>query len=187
MTHFWVDPHGLLSLLLFALLLITTFGVIFVRDLLGSVILFSIFSLVMALLYLVMEAPDVAITEAAVGAGVSTLFLLLALTFTGREQTNRRCSRHSAKLLVVLLGLSLIYATADIPVYGLADSPANRHIAPYYLQETPAEIGIPNVVTAVLASYRGFDTLGETSVVFTALVAVFLLLWPSRKGGGNGA
>ncbi len=185
MTDFLADPHGLLSLMLFAILLVTTLGVIYIRDLLGSVLLFGIFSLIMALLYLVMEAPDVAITEAAVGAGISSIIFLTAIVFTGRNSIQARHRTWPAKLLVTLLGLCLLYATQDMPVYGDIEAPIHQHVAPYYLRETMAEIGIPNVVTAVLASYRGFDTLGEVSVVFTAMAAVLLLLWP--QGSSNTA
>ena len=54
---------------------------------------------------------------------------------------------------------------------------------PDYLARSVAETGIPNVVTSVLASYRGFDTLGETTVIFTAGIAVLMLL--KRPSRGN--
>ena len=178
---FLSDPHSLLSMLLMAMLVVTTLGIIMLRDLLGSVVLFSIFSLLMALLYLVMEAPDVAMTEAAVGAGIGTLIFLLTLSATGRDYSQVRRSVWPARLLVLLLGLALVYAVGDMPLYGTIEAPIHQHVAPHYIRETDAEIGIPNIVTAVLASYRGFDTLGEISVIFTALAGVLLLLWPQGK------
>ena len=63
-----------------------------------------------------------------------------------------------------------------MPPFGAADNPVQVHVAPEYIERTPTDIGIPNIVAAVLASYRGFDTLGEVVVVFAALVAVLLLL-----------
>ena len=53
-------------------------------------------------------------------------------------------------------------------------------MAPRYIHETEHEIGVPNLVTAVLASYRGYDTWGETTVIFTACVGVMMLLGGAR-------
>lgn len=87
--------------------------------------------------------------------------------------------------VVVLTGAALIYATFDMPAFGDADAPVNQHVAPRYLNDSFAEVGLPNVVTSVLASYRGYDTLGEVTVIFTAAVAVMLLMG-GRKGDDAG-
>ncbi len=73
-------------------------------------------------------------------------------------------------------GILLIYGTLDMPNFGSFDSPAQMHLGAKYLQITYKDMGIPNVVTAILASYRGYDTLGETVVVLTAGLGVILLL-----------
>jgi len=59
----------------------------------------------------------------------------------------------------------------------------HQHVAPWYLERTPEIIDIPNVVTAVLASFRGYDTLGELFVIFTAGIGVLFLFGakPRRK------
>jgi multicomponent Na+:H+ antiporter subunit B len=79
----------------------------------------------------------------------------------------------------------LLYATKDMPALGDGEAPANAYLGRAYLVRTPIEVGAPNVVTAVLASYRGYDTLGETVVIFTAGIGVMLLLGmggrPRRK------
>ena len=75
----------------------------------------------------------------------------------------------------------LLYATADMPPFGAPDNPVQRHVAPRYIEDSPAETGIPNMVTSVLASYRGYDTLGEITVIFTAGVAVLVLLGGRRR------
>jgi multicomponent Na+:H+ antiporter subunit B len=77
---------------------------------------------------------------------------------------------------VVVTGLALIYGTIDMPNFGDPNAPANLHVAPRYIQKTVEETGVPNMVTAVLASYRGYDTLGETTVIFTAGICVIFLL-----------
>jgi hypothetical protein len=78
--------------------------------------------------------------------------------------------------VVFVTGGILVYGTSQMPPFGDAANPAHQHVAPYYLEESARDIDIPNVVTSVLASYRGYDTMGETAVIFTAMVGVLLLL-----------
>jgi multicomponent Na+:H+ antiporter subunit B len=68
-----------------------------------------------------------------------------------------------------------------MPRYGDPAAAAHQHVAPRYLERAPRETGIPNVVTSILASYRGYDTLGEVTVIFTAGVGVMFLLGSSRR------
>ncbi|MCG2722265.1 MAG: hypothetical protein L6290_09665 [Thermodesulfovibrionales bacterium] len=86
-----------------------------------------------------------------------------------------------AFVVVLITGALLIYATVDMPDWGDPNSPANTHVSPRYLEESLEKTATPNVVTAVLADYRGYDTLGETTVIFTAGVVCILLLRRSRK------
>jgi multicomponent Na+:H+ antiporter subunit B len=70
-----------------------------------------------------------------------------------------------------------------LPPFGYADNPIHLHVAPHYLQNSIKETNVPNVVTSVLADYRGYDTLGETTVIFTAGIGVMLLLLGGRRRG----
>ncbi len=142
------------------------------RNLFAAVLLLAIYSLLGAGLFVSLDAPDVAFTEAAVGAGFSTVLFLAALATTAHFHAYTAKRKRSALVLVLLTGALLLYAVPEIPRLGSPDAPANRHVAEYYLQNTPREVGVPNVVTAVLASYRGFDTFGELVVIFTAGVGV---------------
>ncbi len=81
----------------------------------------------------------------------------------------------------ILVGAALIYGSLDMPKWGDPHSPAATHVSPYYLRHSMADTATPNVVTSVLADYRGYDTLGETTVVFTAGMACLLLLKGRRK------
>lgn len=167
-----------LSLLVF--LLITGVYVARSRDLLGIIMVFGIYSLLCAGLFMVMDAADVAFTEAAVGAGVSTILLLIAMSFCGREE--KPCGPQPlALILVIVTGATLVYGTLDMPEIGKADNPVHTHVAPRYLEKSGEEIDIPNVVTSVLSSYRGFDTFGEVVVVFTAGLGVWLLIGGTRR------
>jgi len=84
--------------------------------------------------------------------------------------------RYLAVLSCLLFWILLVYGAVDLPAFGDPDAPANKHVVPRYLNESLEESGVPNVVTAVLANYRGYDTLGETTVIFTAGIAVILLV-----------
>lgn len=154
----------------------TSIAITRITNLFAAVMLFSIYSLLSANIFIVLDAVDVAFTEAAVGAGISTVLMLGTLVMTGYKEKKPAKLRILPLFVVILTGAVLIYGTLDLPPFGAADNPVHTHVAPRYLQDSAEEIGIPNVVTSVLASYRGFDTFGETVVVFTALVGVLTLL-----------
>jgi multicomponent Na+:H+ antiporter subunit B len=166
---------------LLVLLVATALVVAQLRDLFAAAMLTGIFSLLIAGLYLLLDAVDVAFTEAAVGAGIASVLMLGTLAMTSRHE-RQQPFRLLPLLIVVTTGAALIYGTFDMPAYGDPDAPIHHHVAPEYIAGTAEEIHIPNVVTAVLASYRGYDTLGETMVIFTAGIGVLLLL-----GGRRGA
>jgi len=84
--------------------------------------------------------------------------------------------KHLAFWVVVVTGSLLIYATVEMPDWGDPNSPASTHVSPRYIEKGDEETHTPNMVTAVLADYRSYDTMGETAVVFTAAVACVLLL-----------
>ncbi len=164
------------DIVLLVFLAVTGIAVIRMRNLFAAVMLAGIYSLVSAGLFVVMDAVDVAFTEAAVGAGISTVLLLGTLALVGYKEREPRHAPLLPLVVVVITGGILVYGTSQIPPFGDPADPAHQHVAPYYLEDSYEEIHIPNVVTSVLASYRGYDTMGETAVVFTAMVGVLLLL-----------
>jgi multicomponent Na+:H+ antiporter subunit B len=147
-----------------------------------EVIYLSIFSLIMALLYLVMKAPDVAITESAVGVCLTTLLLLWTVSSIGKEKTHiktkakNRAKKVLAFITVLLTAILLFYALPNLPNFGAEIAPAHNEVYHYYLENTEVKFGFPNVVTAILAGFRGYDTLGETVVIFTAAISILFLL-----------
>ncbi|MEO8079352.1 MAG: DUF4040 domain-containing protein [Caldimonas sp.] len=151
------------------------------RDLFSVVVLGGLYSFLMATVLVAMDAVDVAMTEASVGAGISTVLFLGAL-FLCKSREARPLHRPWLPLAVsIAVGGLLVYGTLGLPEFSDPDAPIHRHVAPRYLNESAKEVGVPNVVTAVLASYRGYDTLGETTVVFTAGAGVVALLRRRRK------
>ncbi len=162
-------------MVLLTLLAATMIGVAFSRQMFGVVVMTIIYSFLIATVMLVLDAVDVAMTEAAVGAGVSTVLLLATLHLTKSREI-----RPSRNVLIPLFvagvtAAALVFGTLDLPPFGDADTPPQA-LGPNYIERTVGETGIPNVVTAVLASYRGFDTLGEVAVIFTAGIGVLILL-----------
>jgi len=169
-----------IELLLFVFLLITAVVVARLRDLFAAAMLTGMFSLLSASLFVLNDAVDVAFTEAAVGAGVSTILLLGTLSLTVHKE-KRKPTRLFPFVVVFLTGSALFVGTLDMPAYGDPEAPIHQHIAPEYIEGTRTEFGLPNIVTAVLTGYRGYDTLGETTVVVTAAVGIMALLVGKRR------
>jgi multicomponent Na+:H+ antiporter subunit B len=166
-----------IDITLLAFLAICAVAILRLRDLFAMAMMFGLFSLISAGLFTTMDAPDVAFTEAAVGAGISTILILATLGQTARREHAARTRLRLVPLAIVwVTGAVLIYGTWDLPAFGDLAAPAHNHVAPYYLQQSYNDIGIPNVVASILASYRGYDTLGEVIVVFAAVVGVMALL-----------
>ena len=160
---------------------IATMAIIVQRNLFAVVILAGIYSFLMATVLVALDAVDVAMTEASVGAGISTVLLLGVLHLTKSEEM-KPLHRPLLPLSVALAtGFVLVYGTLGLPAFSDPDAPIHRHVVPRYINDALRETGVPNLVTAVLASYRGYDTLGETTVVFTAGAGVIALLRRIRR------
>ncbi|MFT4608673.1 MAG: multicomponent Na+:H+ antiporter subunit B [Chitinophagales bacterium] len=151
------------------------------RDLFAVAMLSGIYGLLSASFFVAMDAVDVAFTEASVGAGISTLLMLTAVTMTGRSEDTGRHKPIWALVVVFITGGLLIYGTLDMPHFGSSQAPIHLHVAPRYINDSMQEIGIPNIVTSVLASYRAFDTFGEVLVIFTAGIGVLGLLGMAKR------
>ena len=197
--NFPVEP------LFFILLIIVGVLVARLRNLYAAAMLTGIFSVLSAGLFTLMDAVDVAFTEAAVGAGISTVLILATLSLTSHEE-NQQAPRILPFGVVIIVGMLLVWGTIDMKPYGDASAPIHTHLAKQFkdkefkaLKYYEAEhnktlkeedkhtgqhsegIGLPNLVTSILASYRGYDTMGETGVIFAAGVGVVLLLSTRRK------
>ncbi len=184
MASSFVPPTMVLDLALMSMLVVVAFAIVRLRSLFAIVMLQGVYSLVCAAWFVSLDAVDVAFTEAAVGAGVSTVLMLSAMLLADRQSEPVPISKQIAPLIVVIVaGLAMFYAIGDMPAYGDANSPANSGPGMDYIERTTDEIHIPNVVTAVLASYRGYDTFGEAVVIFAAGLGVLLLLGLNGNAG----
>ena len=170
-----------IDITILALLAATAVTVARIRDLWAAVMFTGIYSFLSASWMLILDAPDVAFTEAAVGAGIATFLLLGTLALTGLEEKRTTKSPIPNLLVVLITGCALVYGTLDMPHFGDPEAPIQLHPHPTFVEKSQPDMhGLPNVVTAVLASYRGYDTLGETAVIFTAGIAVMLILRETR-------
>ena len=171
-----------IDIVLLTFLVITAFVILRVRHLLAVAMLFGLYSLLVAGLFLVLDAPDVAFTEAAVGTGIATVLMLatLAATRVANEKPSKGFPT-SALIITLVTGGLMIYGTHNIANMGDPEAPQHQTVAKRFIEKGQEETGVPNLVTAVLASYRGFDTLGEVTVVFTAAVGIGLLLFRREK------
>ncbi|MDC1249865.1 DUF4040 domain-containing protein [Planktomarina sp.] len=170
-----------INISLFSMLIVTAVTVVKTRSLFAIVALSGVFSLLSALLFITWDAVDVAFTEAAVGAGISTVLMLGTLALTSRAEKESAKSNLLPLLAVVLAGAVMFYGTLDMPEFGSPETPVQTHVGPDYLKRIPDDIHVPNAVTAILASYRGYDTLGETAVVFAAGIGVLMLIGGLRR------
>ena len=165
---------------LLVLVVVTAVMTAVARTLPTTLVAFAAYSLGLAMVWVVFRAPDVALTEAAVGAGVTTaLFLVLLRRTSGSETTQpttpTRRVRPASVVVSAAVTLALLLTVPSLPPVGAADTPVFGPVAEFYLTDS-ADRGIDNVVTAVLVVYRGFDTFGEIAVVFAAAVAVLAVL-----------
>ncbi len=166
---------------------VTVLALIVQRNLFSVVVLAGIYSFLMATVLVALDAVDVAMTEASVGAGISTVLLLGALYLCGGEEAKPPQRAWLPLAVTLVIVGALVYGTLGLPAFSDPLAPFHTHVVPRYLQQGPVETGVPNVVTAVLASYRGYDTLGEVIVVFTGGIGIIALLRRLRRGKGEGA
>ncbi len=166
---------------LLTLLAVVTLAIVRRRNLFAVVVLTIIYSFLMASILIVLDAVDVAMTEASVGAGISTVVLLATLHLIKTTEMRTIRPRLLPLFLAVGTGAILVWGTLVLPPFGTPDAVIHQHVVPRYIDETMKETNVPNVVTSVLADYRGYDTLGETTVIFTAGIGVMLLLRGARR------
>jgi len=173
----------MIDIMLLLLIVACAIAAIEMKDLLASGVLLGAYSLLMAVVWTRMNAVDVAFTEASVGAGITTILLIATLSRTNRYATATPARRFKVRISIVVLACAvvLLFGTLDMPGYSDPEAPANHHLVPRYIEKSHEESAVTNMVTAVLANYRGYDTLGETTVIFTAGTCLIMLLRGARR------
>jgi uncharacterized MnhB-related membrane protein len=77
---------GILEFILMSFLILLAITVVVIKDLLAATAVFAVYSLIMAIVFTQLRAPDVALTEAAVGAGITTLLFIVTIVKTTRRE-----------------------------------------------------------------------------------------------------
>jgi len=77
---------------------------------------------------------------------------------------------------LAVIGFVLVLTVAEMPTYGDSSNPVHNEVAARYLEQGTTETGAPNTISAIITDYRAFDTLGEATVLFTAIAAVVACL-----------
>ena len=166
----------MINIFLVTMMVVIAVMVLRTRRLFAAIVMTGAYSLISAAMFVNLDAVDVAFTEAAVGAGISTGLLLAAMAHLPAEEKPVKRNQIGPMIIVAIVGILLVTAVVALPPFGAPDSPVHTHVGPRYIAESYSKLHIPNAVTTVLASYRGFDTLGETIVIFAAGLGVVLLL-----------
>lgn len=164
--------------ILSVLVAVVAFALLGVRHLLTSVVLLAVLSATLALTFAVMGAVGVAFLEAVVGTSISTIFFMGLMRWVDPSELTRKSLRARLRAAVPALGLGgvLLYGINALPRFGDPSAPATQHLSPYYAANAVSDMASPNVVGAILADYRGFDTMIEAAVVVTAVLACVLVL-----------
>lgn len=183
-SSFYID-----TTLLFIASLVMIFvciRVIVSKNIIDLIIIMSVFSIFISICYLFMDAPDVAMTETALGACLSTCVLLNVAKITGEETGKTSKNKYIlSTILCLIFVVCFAWAGQDLPTFGSAETPLQTHLTKYYIENTHKEIGIPSLVAAILGSYRGFDTLGETTVILIAGLAVLVIITRRRQNNAK--
>ena len=195
-------------ILLLIFLVLCALFVSFSKNLLVSVVIFMSYSLVMSIIWVLLESPDLAITEAAVGAGVTSVLFFITLkriSAIGKAHKDeqdeitreinartgvRRFDRYY-KGVAVVLGVAIIFAlllnASNTPAFGKADNPYNNEVSERYLEKAIEETGAVNAVAGMILDYRAFDTFGESCVLFIAAACVLVLLRDDKRDAAESA
>lgn len=164
--------------ILTVLIVVSAIALIFVRDLFSVVALLAVYSGLLATMFAVLGAVDVAFMEAVVGTSLSTVFLMALMWWIDPTELSRfsRPRRLVAVVPALGMGALLLYGVNALPAFGDPQAPATVHVSPEYAARSVSDMATPNVVAAVLADYRSFDTMIEAAVVLTAVLACLLIL-----------
>jgi multicomponent Na+:H+ antiporter subunit B len=173
-----------IDVILLPILVVAAITALSLKDLASATIVFAAFSFLACIVYAAMAAVDVAFTEAMIGAGVAAVVFFAALYRTSRDtgaDKGDRRMKWSALVALVFAGALMMWTQADLPAFGSPGSAPSTHVSPRFIEEGPGETGAENQVTAVIADYRGFDTMFEAAVILIAGLGTTLVLWPERR------
>jgi multisubunit Na+/H+ antiporter MnhB subunit len=150
-------------------------------DLLSGVISLGIVGFALTIVFLVLHAPDLAIVQIIIET-LTLVILIAAILKTTRKDTKEEFSVKKVSfwavglIFIVVFIMTAIRVLQHLPDFGY---PVLR-MAQYYIDNGVIKTGASNLVAAIILDFRGYDTLGEATVLFTSVAGVVTVL---RKAG----
>jgi multicomponent Na+:H+ antiporter subunit B len=177
---------NLILFLIITILSVFSISLILIQNIFIITLITAFISFFLSILYMILTALDVAFTEIAIGAGISTALFLIVIRlsnqynyFANPINTSSNIGQYKKILTLsvlfifaIILGISFI----DLPLFGDILNPSNNFLYKDYIESTNSVFNVPNAVTIILGSFRGFDTLGETAVIAIAAIGVYSVL-----------
>ncbi len=169
-----------MEILLIVILILMIAGAIYAleaRDLLSAIVSYGIVGFGLVICFLLLRAPDLAIVQIVVET--ITLIIMIAVIFnTTRDEIKERIKKSA--IIYYILGLiftvGFIYFFA-ISIKGLPEFGKHfTRMATEYIKSGVSRTGSINLVTGVVLDFRGYDTLGEITILFTAVIGVLTVL-----------
>jgi multicomponent Na+:H+ antiporter subunit B len=163
--------------LLYSLLIFCIIGSVIAieaRNILASVISAGVVGMALSIMFLFLGAPDIAITQVVVEIIVLVILIRSTVSIDNTSITKHR-DTFAVSSSLIFFGLFLIFAFIafkDLPEFGKPVMTTSLH----YLQNSVSETGASNVIMGILLDYRAYDTLGEATVIFTAILGAFVIL-----------
>lgn len=171
-----VDVTFTLFNFLLVMLVVLALIVVELKDLLYAAIVAAFYSVIVAVLYFMLQAPDIALTQVVVGVGLQTAIIIITISKTRRMEEDSPGNPYlKAGIIMLSIILMVVFAFTflyDFPAFG---EPVAR-VGQYYVENVLKDVGAWNAVGAIVWDYRGYDTLGETLVLFTAVIIVLAVL-----------
>jgi multicomponent Na+:H+ antiporter subunit B len=163
--------NNMSTLIFLIFLVIILLKFIFTKKIINIVVLASSFSLISCLIYLDLSAPDVAITEAAIGVSLGGIMTIISLSYNKTNEMKYSLAKIVMISLLILISIFLTIKIASFfPEFGLTYKFSPYQVFDYYINNTKEQIGINSISTAILADYRAFDTFLETLVMLIVLI-----------------
>ncbi|MBN1404914.1 MAG: DUF4040 domain-containing protein [Candidatus Omnitrophica bacterium] len=157
-----------------AFMIIAAIVAVFLRGLLSSVISVGAVGMGLCVMFLLLKAPDLAITQLV----VEILCLIILIRATIGRGVSRATRPSSAWVIASFSIFALVFLFAayaafkEMPVFG---APIMR-VADFYIQNALSQVKAANIVTAIILDFRGYDTLGEATVLFTSVIGVLAIM-----------
>ena len=152
-----------------------TIYIVLSKSLIGSVILSSMTSITFGLLSSIYGAPDLSITEASIGAAVTSVLFIFTIFQSNVNKIYKNIAEkiNIKKIVVIVICYFVIVSFFYLSIISLSQNTIfiqNKlhHIKEYYIDNTFADFHFTSIVTAIVAGYRSFDTMLECCVIFFA-------------------